>query len=166
VTSDSKLICSVYFKPSSGVGEGPGLLKFNTDGSVAESILLETTDPNGIDMCCGFGMEFGDTNSELLISSSRNGLKIFMSDLTGNVTLKSTPSVQGFDAATSETDYTIKNLVKMSGKIYAIVYSWYDDNTYFAELDLTGNKLIHIGKLSADDTFQYQGMAIIPGNLF
>jgi hypothetical protein len=166
VTSDNKLITSTYHKTAGPVGYGPGLLKFNQDGTVAETILFTTTDPNGINMCCGFGLTIGETNSELLISSSDDGIEIFSSDLSGEITLVSTPSLEGFDANMDVYDFAIKNIIKKSGKYYALVQNWTDESTVLAELDLDNDKLIQIAVLSLDDMQYYHGLALVPGSIF
>ena len=166
LTSDNKLLATVWHKAAGPTGDyGPGLIKFNLDGSVAQALLFNTTDPAGIDMCCGFGLTFGDSQTELLIASSENDFPdIYSSTLSGSVTYEATLTLQGFTV--SDQYMTIKNLVKFSGKTYALVFGYDDELTYLAELDLVNNKLIQIAKLSATNSVQYNGLAVIAGNLF
>jgi hypothetical protein len=63
-------------------------------------------------------------------------------------------------------DFTIKNIIKKSGKYYALVQNWTDESTILAELDLDNDKLIQIAVISPDDTQYFHGLAVVPGSIF
>lgn len=172
VMSNGKLISTAWLKSSNPGGGGPGLIQFNTDGSVASTHLFDDgTDPAGVDMCCSFAVEFGDSKNELLITSNDNDLELYSSDLSGNVTLNGAITIEGFDPTYEGSDYMIRHMVKMSGKIYALAvgnrYLGSDYRyTYLAELDLATNTLTKIALLSDSEDVQYQGLASVPSDIF
>jgi hypothetical protein len=172
ILKDGKLICTAWHKSAGPAGSGAGLLIFNLNGTISETIVFETEDPNGVDMCCGFGLTTGSSSNELLIASSENGLEIVSSDMDGMATFGNYLTPEGFALGSDEYDFTIKNMVRSSGKIYALVYGWNegDGNTYLAKVDVANSKLIFIAKLTTEDDVdndvQYHGLAVVPGNLF
>ncbi len=164
ITSDNKLLASVWHKIAGPLANSaPGLIKFNLDGSVNNQYIFLFDDATEADICCGMGIVEGASATELIVGSYE--LEIYTSNLTGEVSLKGTLTLQGFDAASATDNYYIKNMVKHSNTIYAVVYSDYDGITYLATVDLTNNKLIKVGAMG-DETVQYHGLSVIPGNLF
>lgn len=172
ILKDGKLICTTWHQTASSLGYGAGFLTFNLDGTISEAIRFTTEDPNGVDMCCGFGLTTGSSSDELYISSSENGLEIIVSDMDGVLVFGNYLAVEGFGPNTDEFDFTIKNMVRSSGKIYAIVYGWNDgdNNTYLAEVDVENSKLIYIANLTTatdvENEIEYNGLVVVPGSLF
>ncbi|MBX2945390.1 MAG: hypothetical protein KF725_06120 [Cyclobacteriaceae bacterium] len=157
MTADNKILASLYFKSSSSVGYGPGLLTLNTNGTISNSVRFSNEDLLG-----GMGLTYGSNSNELLISNS--GLEIYKSTLSGTTTLVDSLVPDGFDSE-DPYDYSIQNMVKDSkGTIYSTVYGYEDGNTYLAKVDLSAKKLIKIGMLGEGSSNRYHGLMLIPKN--
>ena len=158
ITSDNKLRAILWFKPASPVNSGPGFMTLNADGSVSNQVVFSEDN-----ICCGMGMVYGASSSEIYIASYE--LEIYKSNLTGTVELYKTLTPQGFETDLAE-NYVIQNMVKDSrGKIFATVYGYDDGNTYLAEVDLTNELLKYIGQLNVGNTNRYHGLMLLSKDL-
>ncbi|MBX2962973.1 MAG: hypothetical protein KF687_10710 [Cyclobacteriaceae bacterium] len=157
MTSDNKIIGSLWFREGSTTDYGPGLLTLNTNGTISKEVIFSDDD-----ICCGMGMIFGNSNNEILIGSYY--LTIYKSNLSGVATIEAELSPEGF-SSTDPGDFYLQNMVKdASGTIYAVVFSD-DDNTYLAKVDLTANKVIKIGVLGEGSSNRFHGLMLLSSDL-
>lgn len=154
VSSDNQILATLWHKNPTEVG----LAKFNLTGVMGPRVVFSNQD-----ICCGLGMVFGDTKSELIISSYQ--LEIYSSDLSGTVTLLTTLVPEGFGTTLAD-DLYIQNMVKDNGKIYAIVYDETLGNTHLAEVDLDNDALIEIGQLNQGNTNRFHALMIVSKSIF
>jgi hypothetical protein len=158
LTSDNKPMGILWFQSDAPVGYGPGFLTLNTDGGVSNQVIFSNEN-----ICCGMGMVYGASSSEIYIASY--GLEIYKSDLAGTTELYKTLTPQGFDSEDIYNFY-VQNMVKDSkGKIYATVYGYDEGNTYLAEVDLKNELLKYIGQLNVDNTNRYHGLMLLSKDL-
>lgn len=155
MTSDNKLLGILWFKDAAAIGYGAGLQVWNTNGTMSSQKLF--TDET---ICCGFGLIYGTTKSELIISSE--DLEIYTSDLNGNVEFSATLTASGFESGSSPSGLYIQNMVKdTSGKIFAIVYNEDTGNTHLAEINLTNNTVKQIGQLNSGNSNRYHALVLL-----
>ncbi len=159
MTADNRLLGILWFKSAAPPGFGAGLQVWNTNGTIASQKLF--TDET---ICCGFGMIYGTTKSELIISS--DVLEIYKSDLNGNVDYLTTLTPSGFDAGSSASNLYIQNMVKdSSGKIFSIVYNESSGNSFLAEINLTNNTVKGIGQLNVGNSNWYHALVLLSKDL-
>ena len=154
MTGDNKVLASLFYTS----GSGPGFAKFNLTGELSGDPIYFSNS----DICCGMGIIYGSSTSQVLISSYN--LEIYTSDLSGTTTLLTTLVPSGFGDVAAD-DLYIQNMVKdSSGKIYALVYDEPNNLTHLALVDLNNDKLTEIGQMNVDDN-RYHGLMLISQDL-
>ncbi len=157
ITEKNQILANLWYKDPTE----SGLALFDTDGTIttlSDRILFDT------DICCGKGMVFGSSQSEILIANYE--LEIYSSTLNGTTNLITTLVPEGFDASATDLNY-IKNMVKDSnGTIYCLVYDSSTATTWFAEIDISASKLTNIKLIGGDGKNLFHGLSWIPKHLF
>lgn len=153
--SNGKLLGTVYWDYYNAPFS-TGLVWLNLDGTIDDTKpLMYEGQEYGI--CCGMALEYGSSNSQLLISYYDD---ILISDLNGNVSQIVELTRQGFPPMRGGSDLKIKSLERnANGTLFGLTH-----NGILAEIDVATGVMTYITLI--EDNNEWQALTFIPDAIF
>lgn len=163
VMNNGKLMGTVYWDYYD-YEEYSGLVWLNLDGSIS-NVAYFTYQGDDYNVCCGMGLVYGVTNSQIYISYER---EIVVSDLNGNVSEVIELTPVGFPPTRNAEETLggsylgyVRCLEKdANGVLYGL-----DENGVFGTIDLEMGTFNYIATLSPDSN-DWLALSMIPENIF
>lgn len=140
--------------------DGNGIVKFGTDGGRS----LKTKE---VDICCGNGLLYDAKTDVLTVSSSwdTDDGEIDIVTIEGGVITATTTitTFTGFPETVTDSWLTMKALaVNKKGVVFGLLYHYDQGRTYLVTVDMVGEEITFLAKLSDDSDSQFNTLAFIP----
>ena len=145
--------------------DGNGIVKFGTDGGRSSKTTV-------VDICCGLGMLYDATASELLVGNgweSNDGeIIIDVVGLDGEITDSHTiTNFEGFPTDFSEYWLTLKAMAKdKDGVIYGILFNDGEKDSFLVKIDLAAGSISYVSTLGTDNANQFNTLVFLPNYTF